>query len=85
VSKPREDNRVLEKVLLFISFGVLGSWGCVHLYKFTKNPAHGTVGRESGLTSKMQAGSPVIKHFLLTFVMLLVIKQTIDEKFKLDH
>ena len=34
VSKPREDKRVLENVLLFICFGVLGSWERLHSYKF---------------------------------------------------
>jgi hypothetical protein len=42
-------------------------------------------GREAVLTLKMHAGSPVIKLFLITFVILIVFKQAINEKFKLDH
>ena len=35
MSKPRKDKRVLENVLLFICFGVLGSWERLHSYKFS--------------------------------------------------
>jgi hypothetical protein len=42
-------------------------------------------GREVELILKMHACSPVIKLFIVTFVILLLFKQAINEKFKLDH